>query len=75
MKVKLLKALHFGGVRQEAGAEMDLATPLACELIARGAVGPVGAPAPTTGPMTIESAEALVVAAATPKKGKAHAGQ
>lgn len=69
MKVKLSRALHFGGVRSEAGAEMDVSDALARELIARGCASPVAAPAQPAGPMTTDTAGALV----EPVKEKKHA--
>ena len=71
MKVRLLKALCFGGARQDAGSEMDLQVPLARELFARGCAEPVGEYTPPTGPMTLETAAALVPA--PEPKGKANA--
>lgn len=76
MKVKLLKPLHFGGARKEAGSVMDLADPTARELLVRGVAEPAGDLPPPAGPMTSESAAALVnPAAVDAKKGKAHAGK
>jgi hypothetical protein len=60
----------FGGVRHEAGTEVDVSDPLARELIAQGRAAAVGAYTAPTGPMTTPTAEALAPAAA---KGKSHA--
>lgn len=72
MKVCLNRAMCFGGVPYEAGATVDVADPLARELIAQRRATPAsGDAAPASGPMTIESAGALVVGA--PAKGKGNA--
>jgi hypothetical protein len=70
MKVRTLKAMCFGGVRQESGTEVEVPDHLARELIAQGRAVAVGAIKAPTGPMTTESAGVLVQA---PAKGKANA--
>lgn len=65
MKVRILRAMCFGGERKEAGSVLDVADLLARELVAQGRAertdGAVKAP---SGPMTTETAAAVV-------KGKA----
>ena len=69
MRVKLLRALCFRGVRNEPGIEIDLAdATLVRELIALGKAEKVGAPAPApSGAMTTENAADIV-------QGKARKG-
>ena len=60
MKVRLLKALCFGGARTEAGTELDLPDHMAREAVHRGVAERVN-PAPVpSGPMTTESVAELV---------------
>lgn len=61
MRVRLLRALYFGGVRKEAGAVLDLPDHEAREDLHRGVVERVEpAPAVAPGPMTTESAPQIV---------------
>lgn len=73
MKVRLLKAMCFSAQRHEPDTEIDVSDSLARELIAQGRAAPADAAnvAPPAGPMTIETAGALVSEPAA--KGKAHA--
>lgn len=72
MKVKLDKAMCFGGVASEAGSVVDVADSLARELIAQRRATPAdGAAPPPAGPMTTETATALLGETAT--KGKTNA--
>lgn len=71
MKLTLLRAVCFGGVRHEAGSEVEAPDPLAREMIAQRRAQPAGgATLPPAGPMTTETAGVLT---GTPAKGKAHA--
>lgn len=72
MKVTLLRAMCFAGVRQEAGSEAEVSDSLARELIAQKRAEPVGGGTlpPPAGPMTTESAGVLV---GEPAKGKRNA--
>ena len=70
MKVRTLKAMCFGGVRQESDTEMDVSDNLARELILQGRAAAVGAVVAPTGPMTTETAPAL---APPVGKGKSNA--
>lgn len=72
MKVCLNRAMCFGGARHEAGATLDVADPLARELIAQRRAAPADGAAvkPVSGPMTTETSGALT---GEPEKGKKHA--
>jgi hypothetical protein len=75
MRVKLLRALCFGGVRKEPGTELDLADPhLVREMLWTGKAEAVGdKPAAPSGPLTTDSASTLVKGKA--RKGANDAGQ
>jgi hypothetical protein len=62
MRVKLLRALCFGGVRKEPGTELELADPhLVRELLWTGKAEAAGAkPAAPSGAMTTDSVPDLV---------------
>ena len=60
MKVKVLRAIYVGGLRQEPGAEIDLPSNTAREAIWLGKVEAVGAQPTPSGPMTTETASAVV---------------
>lgn len=74
MHVKVIKAFLLKGERQEPGTVLDLSRDLAMELITLQRVAPAEPLAPPTGPMTVESSEALV-SGAPRKKGKSNVRQ
>lgn len=74
MKVEVIKAFLHKGERQEPGSALDLPHDLAMELITLQRVAPAKPLAPPTGPMTVESSEALV-SGARRKKGKSDVRQ
>lgn len=73
MKIRILRAMCFGGARHESDSVIDVADPLARELVAQGRAARAegGAEAPPAGPMTTATAGALLGDTAAPaKKGK-----
>ena len=76
MKVRLLRALCFGGERKEPGTEIDLADRhLVRELLWTGRAEAVGnAPAAPSGAMTTETAP-IFVKGKVARKGAEDAGQ
>jgi hypothetical protein len=68
MKVKLLRAMCFGGQRSEADTVLDVSDLLARELLAQGRAEAVAPATTKPGPMTTQTAAAVV-------KGKASKGQ
>jgi len=70
MRVQVVRACLFGGVRQEVGTILDLETAKAIEAIATGRVKRAGdLPPPSPGPMTTEVATDLVAGKKKPSKG------
>ena len=72
MKLNVTRAFLLGGVVQEVGKRIEPDDRLARELIALGKAEPAQAMPAQTGPMTTETAAAVVKGKAT--KGEPHAG-
>ena len=60
MKVRLLKAMCFGGARHEAGTSVEVSDLIGRELLTQGRAERVDGAKTPSGPMTTETAAAVV---------------